>query len=623
MIFRRVKQCWDKMNEPTDQNEKVVGEPAADTRGKLLEVLGSQVTRMMQQGKPRELRWHMKKASEQGSTVPRLTAEAVNAILHAAWMSTTWCGIGCNRTHALQGRGTWRVHSWELTMRDADTERKGEALQTGKLACPAAVWMINLALSEGGKYTVQFSDGDAQGQLELTTQGNAYAFQGQRHLDTGRVTMKTDGRTRLVELCVGLAWNKPVTLAPGEYWDDHNPHDLRLMIDQEGPGDYSRERFGLIAGTTTRIRTQQRICPWCDRTEKCRAEIMRHITQNHRHEIGAGETHEIYERAMQVYWEWRRFDTVARRILDVEQECGITACCPTIRRPTQPRPPCLKKYDEPHAKFEAGIKIGDKRRPERYLFKRGVAEADVRAAKTLVESREGRERVSPIHDLGDQLGSTVRIIPYADEEALSYLESMPPDDARRKNILRQEDTKKQRKELHERIVATIEALARRVGEPVKLRGFMEFLISRPGAPGQEWHMDVYMGGWNFTWRIQGRLATRFLDIRYQGFPDYLRPDRSSLRANWSGNKVADVVWENEGDVSMFRADAPHAGPANTTKEPRIAGFIPQVMTEDADDFVITEQVLFPQRTGHARLPNDAPATVRTALRAAQSSRESK
>ena len=78
-----------------------------------------------------------------------------------------------------------------------------------------------------------------------------------------------------------------------------------------------------------------------------------------------------------------------------------------------------------------------------------------------------------------------------------------------------------------------------------------------------------------------------------------------------------MVWKTEGDVSMFRADALHAGPANTTGERRIAGFIPQEMTEDVDDNVITEEVLFPQRENdHARLPDDAPAEVRGALDAA-------
>ena len=91
-------------------------------------------------------------------------------------------------------------------------------------------------------------------------QGNAYAFLGQRHLDAGGISLTTVGATRLVELCVGLAWNKPVTLAPGEHWDDHDPHSLRLIIDQEGPGDYSRERFGLVAGTAARMRTKRHVC---------------------------------------------------------------------------------------------------------------------------------------------------------------------------------------------------------------------------------------------------------------------------------------------------------------------------------------------------------------------------
>ena len=163
---------------------------------------------------------------------------------------------------------------------------------------------------------------------------------------------------------------------------------------------------------------------------------------------------------------------------------------------------------------------------------------------------------------------------------------------------------------------TIETLARKVGEPVKLRGFMELLISEPGAKGQDWHMDVYMGGWNFTWRIQGPPATRFMDIPYQGFPEYLRPGKSALTVGWDTKPDAGVVWKTEGDVSMFRADALHAGPANTTGERRIAGFIPQEMTEDVDDNVITEEVLFPQRKGHVRLPDDAPAEVHGALDAA-------
>jgi hypothetical protein len=67
---------------------------------------------------------------------------------------------------------------------------------------------------------------------------------------------------------------------------------------------------------------------------------------------------------------------------------------------------------------------------------------------------------------------------------------------------------------------------------------------------------------------------------------------------------------------MFRADAPHAGPANPGKELRIAGFIPEVVAEDADDFVITEETLFAHKTARARLPHDAPQEVRKALEAA-------
>ena len=593
--------------------ERVISEPATATHSKLMGELKGQVSRMMQQGSPRALRWRTRTGDKPNADVPRLAAEAINNILHAAWMSTTWGGIGCNRTHALQGRGTWRVHSWELTMRDGDTGEEEWALPTGKHACPAALWVINLALSEGGEYAVHFCDGDAHEQLRLTTQGNAYAFLGQRHLDAGSISLTTVGATRLVELCVGLAWNKPVTLAPGEHWDDHDPHGLRLIIDQEGPGDYSRERFGLVAGTAARMRTKRHVCPWCDVTESCRANIMRHIQSHHRRVMGAGETHEIYAREMSVYWEWRRFDTVVQRILNVEQECGITTCCPTIRRPAAPRPPCLKKYEAPHAVFEGGIKIGDKRRPERYLFRRGMARADVLAAKDLADSQEGQERESAIHDVSGELGATVRIIPYAEEEALKYLEGRPANDVRKGCILRREDTRTLRRELHERIRTTIEKLARKVGEPVRLRGFMELIINKPGAQGQDWHMDIFMGAWNFTWRIQGRAATRFMDIPYQGFPDYLLPGKSNLRPDWSRHKEADVQWENVGDISMFRADALHAGPANTTGERRIAGFMSQLTTEDADDFVITERVLFPRKADRARLPDDAPAKVHRAL----------
>ena len=131
--------------------ERVINEPAAATHSKLMGELKGQVSRMMQQGIPRALRWRTRTGDKPNADVPRLAAEAINNILHAAWMSTTWGGIGCNRTHALQGRGTWRVHSWELTMRDGDTGEEEWALPTGKNACPAALWVINLALSEGGE----------------------------------------------------------------------------------------------------------------------------------------------------------------------------------------------------------------------------------------------------------------------------------------------------------------------------------------------------------------------------------------------------------------------------------------------------------------------------------------
>ena len=458
-----------------------------------------------------------------------------------------------------------------------------------------------------------YNNGVSSSTLELRTQGEVYAFQG-KHLDADRVTLVPHGETRLVILCVGLAWNEPLEVQPGEHVDDHDPRDLRLVINQEVAGRYSRERFGLEGGSAPKIRTNGHVCPRCEARCPKKSDMITHFQQAHVHSSETEAT-ATYTSEMQEYWEWRRFDAVAQRILYVERVCGITACCATVKRPTAPRPACLRKFAEVHALFEGGISIGSGRRPARFLFEQGIHRQDVQEARELADSQEGRAKKSAIHDISGELGDTVRVIPYADEQALAYLEGRS-DDARASCILREEDTRERRKKLHERIVNTIETLARKVGEPVKLRGFMELLISEPGAKGQDWHMDVYMGGWNFTWRIQGPPATRFMDIPYQGFPEYLWPGKSALTVGWDTKPDAGVVWKTEGDVSMFRADALHAGPANTTGERRIAGFIPQEMTKDVDDNVITEEVLFPQQESHARLPDDAPAEVHEALDAA-------
>ena len=595
----------------------VTSEPGTAIYDALESVLGPRVGRMMTGDTTGACKWSENDTRSQ--KIPTGVVLAVADALHTALMAHTWEGLGCNRTHALEGRGTLRVCSWML----APCQTTGAAGWTvpGKPStCPAALWFINLALSEGGRYSVIYNNGVSDSTLELQTQGEVCAFQG-GHLDAGRVAVVTQGDTRLVVLCVGLAWNKPVKVMMGEHFDDHDPRHLRLVIDQEGAGVYSRARYGLVEGSTQRMRTSRHVCPRCEMKQSTRLEVLAHFQHTHLHSADEGQTAAVYDSEMREYWEWRRFDAVAQRILHVERECGVTACCPTIRRPTAPRPGCLRGVAEAHAIFEGGIRIGDRRRPARYLFEQGMDRQDVIAARELTDSQEGQDRTSAIHDISGKLGDTVRIIPYADEQALAYLEGRPTVDARTGCVLRGEDTWEYRKALHGRVVATIEALARKVGEPVKLRGFMELLISKPGAQGQDWHMDVYMGGWNFTWRIQGRPATRFMDIPYQGFPEYLWPGKSTLPAAWDTQPEANVVWAEEGDISMFRADAPHAGPANPTKELRIAGFIPQDIEEDVDDYVITETVLFPRRTGCAKLPTDAPAVVHKALAAARGARK--
>jgi hypothetical protein len=592
--------------------EQVTAEPGAVVHEVLMSILGKRVNDLMTKADISSSQW-----SENGTrkqSVPTEVAKAVNHALQTTLSAKTWGGIGCNRTHALEGRGTFRVCSWVLAQ-GRSTGPAGWTLPTSPKSCPAALWVINMALSPAGRYTVSYDNGISENAIELQEQGEVCTFQG-KHLDAGRIALRTQGDTRLVMLCVGLAWNKPLTVLPGERWDDHDPHSLRLIIDQEGEGNYSRDRYGLGEGPTQRVRTGRRVCPRCSARHRHRQEVMTHFHSSHVPEASPEGALETYTNEMQEYWEWRRFDAVARRILHVERECGVVACCPTLKRPEAPRPACLQHLAEPHAIFEEGIKIGDSRRPARYLFRQGIKQQDILEARELVNSEEGRSKESPIHDKSGELGDTVRIIPYADDQAMEYINGRSEDDARRECVLHGEDTETRRRELHGRIVDTIKALARKVGETVELRGFMEFLISKSGAKGQEWHLDVYRGGWSFTWRIQGHYATRFLEIPYQGFPDYLCPDRSTLTANWTEKPDAGVVWLQEGDVSMFRADAPHAGPANPGEEQRIAGFIPEVVAEDADDFVITEETLFAHKTAHAELPHDAPQEVRKALEAA-------
>ncbi len=80
----------------------------------------------------------------------------------------------------------------------------------------------------------------------------------------------------------------------------------------------------------------------------------------------------------------------------------------------------------------------------------------------MADNQEGRQSVSAIHDISGELGATVRIIPYADEQAIAYLASRHEDDAQARYVLREDDTRERRKALHAKIVATIEALARKV-----------------------------------------------------------------------------------------------------------------------------------------------------------------
>ena len=601
------------------RTERVTSEPGASTYVALRAILDPRVRRMMTDNATGAWRWHERDRRDRQNTATEV--KAVRSAIHAALLSTTWGGTGGNRTHALEGRGTFKVYSWTLAL-CRQTGPKGWAVPDAPATCPVALWVINMALTEGGQYTVAYGGGKSRTTLRLHTQGEVYAFLGS-DLDAGRVSLVTQGDTRLVELCVGLAWNEPVTVMPGEQWDDHDPDGLRLVIDQDGPGMYSRERYNLVEGSAQKIRTGKQVCPRCDEKHKNRSDALAHFHRDHMPGADADQAAAIYANEMQVYWEWRRFDAVAQRILHVEGACGIIACCHSVERPAAPRPHCLRRDAERHAEFEGGIKIGSTRRPARYLFRQGIHRQDVMMARSLALSEEGHVRASAIHDISGKLGATVRIIPYADEQSLAYLEGRPKGDARAGCVLREEDTKTDRKTLHENIIATVEALARKVGEPVKLRGYMELLTSKPGAKGQNWHLDVYMGGWNFTWRIQGRPATRFKDIPYQGFPEYLSPNKSTLPANWDAQPDADVVWTTDGDVSMFRADAPHAGPANPSEEPRIAGFLTQDVTEDADDFVITDEILFPKGKGTARLPEDAPTEVHEAWARAQHAQAAK
>jgi hypothetical protein len=197
---------------------QVTSEPGTATHTALVSILEALVKRMMTDTAAVACPWSANDTRQK--MVPPEVSVAVNGVLRAALMANTWKGLGCNRTHAFEGRGTLRVCSWVLTPCRAGPG--GWIVPTKPSTCPAALWIINLALSAEGRYSVIYNNGVSSSTLELRTQGEVYAFQG-KHLDADRVTLVPHGETRLVILCVGLAWNEPLEVHPGEHLDDHDP----------------------------------------------------------------------------------------------------------------------------------------------------------------------------------------------------------------------------------------------------------------------------------------------------------------------------------------------------------------------------------------------------------------
>jgi hypothetical protein len=205
---------------------------------------------------------------------------------------------------------------------------------------------------------------------------------------------------------------------------------------------------------------------------------------------------------------------ICARILDVERRQGIDACCTAVCRPEKDRPACLAQWDAAHKEFEQGIPIGHRRRPSFYIFKHGLDSETVRKTIVIADSDESDNKHSVIHDKTNS-SCTSRIIPYADEIAVAYLDERlnKKGDGRQQCVLTDEATKTSRKEVTACTLHTLMSLASSVGEPAALRSFIEIIFCTEKAPGQVAHMDIYGfdpdpletsgAGWNFTWILEG------------------------------------------------------------------------------------------------------------------------
>ena len=254
---------------------------------------------------------------------------------------------------------------------------------------------------------------------------------------------------------------------------------------------------------------------------------------------------------------------------------------------------------------------------------------NLEAAKRITESKEATKKCSPIHDTANS-GHTSRIIPYADDAAMGYLENRARahSDSRKDCVLTETETLESRKHATNTTLAELTRLCASVGEPVRLRSFIEFIGGTSKAPGQVAHMDIYGlaeigqaddneegsgSGWNCSWVIAGSKGTIIKQYPYQGFPDNFTKTVSTLPSeDWNTLPNVQSTWDAPGTVLMFRANHIHAGASGE----RVVGFACQDTIEDVEDHVITHAEVF--EGNKLGLPRNAPEAVKQAVKAAAS-----
>jgi hypothetical protein len=547
------------------------------------------------------------------------------AIIHAAMLTHDVGGEGSNMSRAMKGEAVLQVCTIVITVSSEAKDQKWTRVSLPKVDYPASLWATTLFVSPGGQADVAITHKGRtapEREFHVGSKGVAYALPSFA-LDT------YDLDTRVMKgshasMFVGLAWAQPITVQAGERWDFQSTGRLRLLIDQD-TGPYAADRFDLgeeSASTNTgsgrrkKMRTNKRVCLWCTHKEATAAALREHIRTHHRHGHTDAQIAEEYEPGLHTYWAWRRYDLICARILDVERRQGIDACCTTIRKPEKDRPACLAEWDTAHKEFEQGIPIGHRRRPSFYIFKSGLDQDTMRKTRVIANSEESDKKHSVIHDKTNS-SYTSRIIPYADEKAVAYLNERLNDkgDGRQQCVLTDEATTTSRREVTAHTLHALMSLARSVGEPTTLRSFIEIIFCTEKAPGQVAHMDIYGfdpnplntsgAGWNFTWILEGSKGTLLKKYQYQGFPDNFTPGISTLpTTSWDNLPDEELGYTEPGMVLMFRANHIHAGASGK----RTMGFACQATNEDVDEYVLTHRVIVKNKK--VRLPADAPDEVK-------------